>query len=815
MFRDVRFGARTLRRNPSFAVAAILTLALGIGANTAIFSLIDEILLRPFPLPHPEQLAQVYSFDRKTGSFVSGSYPDYQDFRRRSLSFRQIAAYVRLPLDVTFGGHVERISVEAVTDNYFAMLELPPLAGRTIDTEDESAGAPVAMIGETLWRQRFGGDAAVLGKGITIEDHRFTIVGVVPKRYQGTNLNWGDPPELWIPLHSCPLVEPGFAAADIFHRRLPWLVVTGRLQPAVTVAQAQAELETIAAAIARDQSANQSATNRDLTARAFALSRSKFWPAYRDSLTRSLVVFAGAAGLVLLLACANVSNLLLQRGLKRRREFAVRLAIGAGRSGLVRQLMAESLLLAIPAFGCALVVARGLEEVLLHFPGAFGVTLALDLSLERRVLFFSIAISLATTMLFGLVPAFQATRAEVWPALKDSGNGSPAHGRDWLRRGLVVVQVTFSVVLLLGGGLFARSLLKAYAVDAGFREQNLLIAEFSFPSSASVERVRAFRRDVLGRVSALPGVQSATLTSNPLLSPVHVAYEVSDAGATAKASANGDLVGPDFLRTLGIPLIRGREFTDRDDSQAPKVALVNQTLAARLWPGGDAVGQTIALRQGPSHTLQVEIVGIARDAKYHSVWEESESHLYLPILQSGRAGSYLVVRMRGKAEELFAAMRRQWDAMAPGAPLLGVSTGRDALNRSLGPQRAAAALLAGFALLAILLAAIGLYSVMAHSVAERTREIGIRVAIGARPESVVRGIVAKALTLVAVGLLLGAAGSLAVARLVASQLKAVSPYDPATFCAVAALLAMVSLAAAWIPARRAARIDPALTLRCE
>jgi len=815
MFRDVRFGARTLRRNPSFAVAAILTLALGIGANTAIFSLIDEILLRPFPLPHPEQLAQVYSFDRKTGSFVSGSYPDYQDFRRRSLSFRQIAAYVRLPLDVTFGGHVERISVEAVTDNYFAMLELPPLAGRTIDTEDESAGAPVAMIGETLWRQRFGGDAAVLGKGITIEDHRFTIVGVVPKRYQGTNLNWGDPPELWIPLHSCPLVEPGFAAADIFHRRLPWLVVTGRLQPAVTVAQAQAELETIAAAIARDQSANQSATNRDLTARAFALSRSKFWPAYRDSLTRSLVVFAGAAGLVLLLACANVSNLLLQRGLKRRREFAVRLAIGAGRSGLVRQLMAESLLLAIPAFGCALVVARGLEEVLLHFPGAFGVTLALDLSLERRVLFFSIAISLATTMLFGLVPAFQATRAEVWPALKDSGNGSPAHGRDWLRRGLVVVQVTFSVVLLLGGGLFARSLLKAYAVDAGFREQNLLIAEFSFPSSASVERVRAFRRDVLGRVSALPGVQSATLTSNPLLSPVHVAYEVSDAGATAKASANGDLVGPDFLRTLGIPLIRGREFTDRDDSQAPKVALVNQTLAARLWPGGDAVGQTIALRQGPSHTLQVEIVGIARDAKYHSVWEESESHLYLPILQSGRAGSYLVVRMRGKAEELFAAMRRQWDAMAPGAPLLGVSTGRDALNRSLGPQRAAAALLAGFALLAILLAAIGLYSVVAHSVAERTREIGIRVAIGARPESVVRGIVAKALTLVAVGLLLGAAGSLAVARLVASQLKAVSPYDPATFCAVAALLAMVSLAAAWIPARRAARIDPALTLRCE
>jgi len=272
MWRDLRFGVRTLRRNPAFTVAAVLTLALGIGANTAIFSLIDEILLRPFPLPHPAQMTQIYSFNRKTGSFVSSSYPDYEDFRHRTLSFRQIAAYVRLPLDVTIESRVERISVEAVTDNYFAMLELPPLAGRTIDSEDELAGAPVAMIGEPLWRQRFGGDASVLGKAIAIEDHRFTIVGVVPKRYQGTNLNWGDPPEIWIPLHASPLAVPGLGAADIFHRRLPWLVLTGRLQPAVTAAQAEAELKTVAADLAREQPA----TNRDLTARAFDLSRSKF-----------------------------------------------------------------------------------------------------------------------------------------------------------------------------------------------------------------------------------------------------------------------------------------------------------------------------------------------------------------------------------------------------------------------------------------------------------------------------------------------------------------------------------------------------------
>ena len=808
MWRDIRFGVRTLRRSPAFAAPAILTLALGIGANTAIFSLIDEILLRPFPLPHPAQLAQVYSFNRKTGSFVSGSYPDYQDFRRQSHSFRQLAAYVRLPLDVTFDSHVDRVSIEAVTDDYFAMLELPPLAGRAIDSQDEQAGAPVAMIGETLWRERFGGNAAIIGRDIAIEDHRFTIIGVVPKRYQGTNLNWGDPPEIWIPLHTCGLVVPGIAAADLFHRRLPWLVVIGRLQPSAGVAQAEAELKTIAAGIARDQPA----TNRDLTARAFELSRAKFWPAYRDSLARSLLVFAGAAALVLLLACANVSNLLLQRTFKRRREFAVRLAIGAGKAGLVRQLMAESLLLAIPAFGCALLVARGLEEILLHFPGAFGLSLALDLSLEKRVLLFSIAISLGTTMLFGLIPAWQAARPEIWPSLKDSGNRAQG-GRDWLRRGSVVVQVAFSVVLLLGGGLFIRSLLKAYAVDAGFSERNLSMVEFHFPPSASAERVRAFRREVVDRISALPGVQSAALTIHPLLNPIHVAYEVSN--GTAAEAANGDLVGPGFLRTLEIPLIRGREFTLRDDGPAPKVAVVNQTLAARLWPGAEPVGQTLVLRQGSSPGISVEIVGIARDAKYHSVWEENQAHLYLPILQSGLAGEYLAVRTRGRAEELSAPLRRQWDEIAPGVPLLGISTGRDALDRSLGPQRAAAALLGGFALLAILLATTGLYSVMSHSVTERTREIGIRVAIGARPESVVREVVAKAVMLVAIGLILGAAGSLAVARLLVSQVRDVSPYDPATFCIVAALMAIVSLPAAWIPARRAVRIDPALTLRHE
>ncbi|MBZ5584537.1 MAG: ABC transporter permease [Acidobacteriia bacterium] len=809
MWRDICVGVRALLRNRSFTAAAVLTLALGVGANTAIFSVIDEVLLRPFPLPDPGQMAQVYTFNRKTAAFVSSSYPDYEDFRRRSHSFQQLAAYVRLPLNVTFGGHTERITVEGVTDNYFAMLGLPPVAGRTLGSEDEPSGLPVAMIGESLWRRRFGRDPALPGRAVTIEGRPFTIAGVVPERYRGVNLNWNEPPEIWIPLHASALVVPGFQAADIFRRRLPWLVLTGRLRPGVTAGRAEAELAAVAAAMAQEQPA----TNRDLTVKAFPLSRSKFWPSYRDSLTRSLAVFAAAAGLVLLMACANISNLLLQRGLERRREFAIRLAVGAGRGALARQLMVENLLLAIPGFGCALLVAPGLERLLLRFPGALGVTLALQLRLEGRVLLFSLALSAGAAVLFGLIPALQAIRPAIWPALKSSGGGPPGLGRNWMRSALVAVQVGFSAVLLVGGGLFARSLLQSYAVDTGFRGDGIAIAEFGFPVSASAERVRGFRKAVLERAAAFPGVQSATLANAPLLSAVHTTYEVSN--GAAETAANGDLVGPDFLRTMGIPLLGGREFTMRDDDQGPRVVVVNQTLAVRLWHGGEATGQSIRVRQGAGAAFPAQVIGVARDSKYHSVWERPEPHFYLPLLQSRGSGSHLLVRGHGRPEELLDPIRKQWDAVAPGAPLLGIGGGRDALNRSLGPQRAAAALLGGFALLAVLLASIGLYSVMAHSVAGRTREIGIRVAVGASPETIVREIVADAARLAAVGLIAGAAGALAAGRLIASQLNGVSTHDPGTFCAVAALLAAVSLAAAWIPARRAARVDPAVALRCE
>ncbi len=800
---DVRFAARGLARRPGLAAAAILTLSLGIGANDALFSAFDDALLRPFPLPHPNQLAQVYSFDRKANRFISSSYPDYEDFRRRSHSFQQLSAYLRLPLNVTIGGHTERVTVEGVTDNYFDMLELPALAGRTLGREDDLPGAPaVAMIGETFWRERFHGDSAILEKPVEIEGRLFRIAGIVPKRYTGINLNWDETPQIWIAIHAVPSVVPGFGTAGVFHRRVQFVPLAGRLRQGVSPARAQAELQAIAASLAQ----SEPATNRDLTAFVFELSRSKFWPSYRGTVRLSLLVLMTAAGLILLLGCANISNLLLERALDRRREFAIRLAIGAGRGRLIRQLMTESFLLALPSFLLALLVAEAIGRAVLRFPGAFGLDLTLDLSLESRMLLFSAAVALGTAFLFGLAPALQATRPDIWPSLKEPAGMAGAGGRHAGRQALVVLQIALCFILLAGCGLFTRTLWKAYARDPGFRPENLLLVDYNYPQSQlAPERVRSFQQVLLRQMSGTPGIESAAIADTPLTS-----FRRTTSIAES-LRVEFEYAGPGYFRAMGIPLLRGREFDSADRIESPRVALVNQTLARLLAPGGDIVGRTVKLAQGPP----AEIVGVVSDSKYHSVWDPPQPHLYLDTLQSNSPGATVIVRTRSRPELVIPAIRRQWDRIAPGVPLLEINTGEDRVNRSLAPQRAAAALLAGFSLLAVMLASIGLFSAMAHSVAQRTREIGIRIAMGAPPESIVRQMLAGALGLTGLGIALGIAISLAAMRFLASQIRDVAPDDPITFLAVTLLIIAVSTAAALIPAWRAARIDPVKTLRWE
>jgi predicted permease len=806
LLQDVKYAWRSLRKTPGFALAAIATLGIGIGANTAIFSTIDETLFRPLDFPRSEQLADVFAFNKASSTYLSSSYPDYADFRARSTTFQQLSAFVRMPVNVFWQSRSERLPVEAVTGNFFTMLEMAPAAGRAFrDDDDSAAGGRVAMVSEEI------ADAGSIGARILIEEQPFTVVGIVPKRYHGTNLNWGDPPRVWIPLQATAIVQPRFRAIDVFHQRAAqWLLITGRLQAGFSVTQAQAEMQTIAAGLAQ----SAPATNRDMSVVLFSASRSKFWPSYRASITRSLSVFAVAAALVLLLTCTNLSNLLLSRAVGRRREFAIRLSMGAGRGRLVRQLLTESILLSIPGCAAALGIAYGLGRVLTHFPNALGLPLALDSGIESRVLGFCIALSVVTTILFGLAPALQATRTDVLSAIKESGNTVADGGGNGLRNSLLVLQIAFTTILLAGGGLFGRSVMRAWSVELGYRTDGMLTAAFSPPPTGadSAARFRRAQETLRERLQAATGVEGVTVASNPPLDGLHLRTQVEADGVSLAADRRD--VGVDFFRTMGIPLLGGREFDARDGEAAPKVVIVNETLAARLWQGADPVGRSIQVQKS---TMQV--VGVARNAKYGSVWEEPQPSLYLASAQVTAPSSYLILRTRskmgGKAGDLAATAAREWNGLLPRLPLYNFRTADELRDVALAPQRMAVWVFGAFGLVAIALASVGLYSSVSYAVARRTREIGIRLAIGAAPAAVVRQLIVQSMMVTGTGLAAGSAIAALLARFVASQVKGVSVYDGVTFGLVAALLGTVALLAAAIPARRAARIDPQIALRSE
>ena len=555
------------------------------------------------------------------------------------------------------------------------------------------------------------------------------------------------------------------------------MVMLGRLKQGVTVSQARAELRLIAASLAQAEPA----TNRDITVAAFSASRSKFWPAYHESVTQSLVTFVVGSGLLLLLACANVSSLLLERAFVRRREMAIRVALGAGRERLIRQLMAENLLLVVASFSVAVLIAHGLDRVLSGFPDAFGLPLALDLGIGSRVLLFGFVLSLATVLLFGLAPALQASEPDIIPSLKDSGSAPlQGHRREWLRHSLVVVQVAFSMVLLVGGGIFARSVLKAYRVDLGFRPADLLIMSYNLPQAQYSEgRSQIFAEAALRRTSTVPGVLSATVAWEMPLTMMRSTMPVMDAEShnAERLQVAYNMVGPDYFHTLGIAILAGRDFTWRDRGDSAKAVIVNQTLAERLWHGSNAVGHTMAVEDEPGRRTLVEVVGLAGDSKYNSVWEHAEPYMYLPAWQWEYPTVNLVVRTRGEPKGLLHEIQREWQEAFPGVPLFGIHTGEEHVRTSLAPQRLAAGLLISFAILAALVASVGLYGVVACSVARRRREIGIRIAIGAEPATVVRGILGHALSLTAMGLVLGAAIAYGLMRFIASQVKGVSSYD--------------------------------------
>ncbi|HEX5724089.1 MAG TPA: ABC transporter permease [Longimicrobiaceae bacterium] len=806
LLHDLRYALRSFARTPGFALVAVASLALGIGANTAIFATIEAALLRPLPVPAPGGLALV-SLDR--GGDVTPNF-SYESYRRIAADPALAGAltFSPQPLDLAGEGGTERLSAELVSDNYFRLLGVAPGRGRAFTAAGTGAPALEAVLGHDLWRTRFAADPAVVGKPVRLNGQVFTVVGVAPEGFRG--LVRGADPALWVPVTAQPLLTPG--SDYVNDPGISWLFVAGRLAPGVTHAQAAERLN--AAMRARDAAGEVPADWRML-----AEPGSHGFGYLLSGTERPLWLLLGAVGFVLLIACANVANLLLARTAARRRELAVRASLGAGRGRLARQLLTETVLLALAGGAVGVLMAFWTTNVLAGFRPPAGESVRLDTGPSLPVLAFCLGLALLTGTVLGAVAALRAGRGDLVPALK-AQPGSDGGGRIGVRGVLVATQVALAVVLLVGAGLFLRSLRNLQAVDPGFGARNVLLASVDLESAGyDAERGRAFYDRLLEAVRGLPGVEGATLARTVTPQPGGSRYDGME--VEGYVPAEGEVVGFDvnvvgagYFETLDVPLLRGRGFTAADREGAPRVMVVNETMARRYWPGADPLGRYVRL--GTESTApRLQVVGVARDGKYRGLREEPTTNAYFPLAQAFRPSMTLLVRARGEPAALAGAVRAEVRVLDPSLAVFDVRTLREHLGQAMSQERMAATLVTGFGSLALLLAAVGVFGVLAYWVAQRSREIGIRMALGASRRGVLRLVLGRGMAFVAAGLAAGIAAAFALTRLAGSLLYGVSPTDPATFAAVAAVLGGVALLAGWLPAARAARVDPMVALRQE
>ncbi len=813
LIQDLRYGARQLLRQPGFTLVAVLTLALGIGANTALFSLLNAMALRPLPVERPQELVALYSSDASGTDFGNSSYPDYMDWRDRNTVFSGLAAHDSVPLNLSVEGHTERIQGEIVTGNYFTLLGVKPVLGRAFLPEEDATPAThfVAVLSYGLWQRRFGADPEAVGKRLILNGQSFTVVGVAPKGFAGIVL--GETPQAWVPMMTQAVTRPRRGLDLLTFRGSRWLSVVGRLKADVSLAQADAALDAIARQL---QQAYPRSNEGYAGVASFPASEARIWPSARGAILSFVGMLNAVAAIVLLIACANVANLLLAQAATRRREVAVRLAIGAGRGRLLRQLLTETVLLWSLGGAAGILLALWASDFLLSLRPP-SLPLDLDLPLDARVLGFSLGVSLLTGLTFGLIPAFQASRTDLVPALKESSRAvGPRRGR--LRSALVVSQVALSLLLLVGAGLFLRSLGNARATAPGFRAEGVLLASVDLRlNQYTDERGQQFYQQLLERLQALPGAESAGLAEIvPLgIGGMRSTLTVDDYQPRADEDMNVDvnIVSRGYFDTMGVPLVLGRDFTGQDRTGAPGVVIVNEAFTRRFWPGEDPLGKRI--HDGGPENPALEVVGVVKDGKYRSLRETGRPHYFLPLGQNYSGTMTVHVRTGGRPDALLPLVRREVEALDPNLPLFNVKTLRQHLGIALFPTQVAATLLGVFGGLGLALVAVGLYGVMSYGVSQRTHEIGIRMALGAQPGNIFRLVVGQGMVMAAVGLAAGLAGAWGLTRLVRSFLFGVTPTDPLTFAGVSALLAGVALLACWIPARRATRVDPLVALRYE
>jgi macrolide transport system ATP-binding/permease protein len=808
LFKDIRYAVRGLIKHPGFAAIAVLTLALGIGANTAIFSVVDALLLRsPSGVGNPEQLVLV-TWDN-TG--LGPSYPDYVDYKDHNSTLSGLATFSPSTLHLSTGTEATRVSGSLVSGNYFNVLGVRAVTGRLLSTEDDVASGanPVAVLSQELWRRQFKAPANIVGQTIRLNGYPFTVIGVAASGFNGVET--GHNTDVWVPISMAAQADPTLAGARDSRTARGWLRAFGRLKSNVTPEQAQAELSAVALTLAQ----TYPATNKGVGIN--VIPSLGLGPGQRREARNFTGLLAAVAGLVLLIACANVANLLLARGQARQKEIAVRSALGATRLRLIRQLLTESLLLAACGGALGAFLAYWLSGPLKNFV-AFGRGnyQTLELGLDLNVLGFTLLIAFVTGLVFGLVPAFQAARADLTPVMKQS---TPGSAKIKINGILVVGQIAISVVVLIAAGLLVRTLQNAQSVDPGFNVDQVLTASFDLGKQGYNEsQGRQFYARVIERVEALPGVRSASLAFTVPLNDkswntrVRADNQPPDVSPLA---VDYNIVTPSYFRTMEIAFLAGRDFSTSDDSKSPDVVILNETLARQLFPGENPLGRRVVrfIRGEPKFPL--EVVGVVKDARYQQLTEQQRPQMYLPSLQQYRPLMTLHVRSSSSGGDVTAAVRREVQTLDSNLPLFDVQLLADQLQASLSPQRSIVVLIGTFGILALALASVGLYGVLAYTVSRRTREIGIRMALGAQSRAVVKLVVVRGMKLAFLGVGVGLVTAFAVTRLLEKMLFGVRPADPLTFMSISIGLLVVALLACWVPARRATRVDPLLALRNE
>ena len=808
LWQDLRYGARMLLKQPGFTLIATLTLALGVGANTAIFSVVNTVLLRPLPFQEAERLMMLGRVDgHKDGSLSSVSYPNFVDWRAQSGSFERLAAFRSRSFTLTGAGEPLRVNGAVASAELFTLLGAPPTLGRSFRTEEDNAGASVVILSHGLWRRRFNSDPQVIGRNITLDDRSLTVVGVAPAGFQfPIEVESAD---LWTTIaHDATGANPMTA-----QRGLNYLSVIGRLKPGVNITRAQAEMDGIARRLEMqypDDNAHQGA---------------RLVPALEQlvgDVRRPLLIIFGAVGLVLLIACANVANLLLARATARRREIALRAAMGASRGRIVRQLMTESVLLALAGGVCGWLLSWGCMESLLSLSPE-NIPRLQEIRLDGRVFGFTLMVSLLTGVIFGLAPALQAAKTELTETLKEGGHGGEGARGARLRGALMIAEVAIALVLMVGAGLLLNSFWRLLQVNTGFDPRQALTFRLSLPDNKySDPQAVAFFERLQARLQNLPGARSASVTFALPFSRSHIGTDLDIEG---RPVASGDRpnvdcqsVLPDYFRTLGIRLVKGRDFTARDDLNVRPVAIINETLARRFFPNEDPIGKRVrpGITATPGDAPMREIIGVVSDVRYRSLTEDVPPEVYMPYPQFPiSTGMWIALRTDADPRSLTGAARAEVQALDKELPVFEVKTLDQYASGAVAHPRFNALLLLLFAGVALLLTAVGLYGVISYSVTQRTREIGIRMALGAQTNDTLRLVVKQGMTLTLIGAAIGLGGALALTRMLRTLLFGVSAADPLTFGVIVLLLTVVAFVACWLPARRATKVDPMVALRSE